>query len=95
MTPPASSAPCLFLILLNHSRLEIVYSSCLSKQHRGTVSGSLISEPAKEMQTLQRPRATRKTEKEQGGVPTKMTLAGMACAVTGEMALGDLMFLSW
>lgn len=25
MTPPAFSAPCLFLILQNHSRLEIVY----------------------------------------------------------------------
>lgn len=25
MTPLASSGPCLFLILLNHSRLEIVY----------------------------------------------------------------------
>lgn len=95
MTPPAFSAPCLFLILLNHSRLEIVYFKLpLQATQRYSVREPDLRARQRDAKAVKAP-SHKKDRKEQGGALATMTLACMACAVTGGMAPRDITFLSW
>ena len=94
MTPPAFSAPCLFLILLNHSRLEIVYFKLpLQATQRYSVRESDREARQSDVKAVKAP-SHKKDRKGMGGVPAKMTLAFRVYAVTGKMAPGDITFLS-
>lgn len=95
LTPPAFSAPCLFLILLNHSRLEIVYFKLpLQATQRYGVRKPDLKTRQRDVKAVKAP-SHKKDRKGTGWGPGLNDISLQGVCSNWEDALGDITFVSW
>lgn len=95
LTPPAFSAPGLLLILLNHSRLEIVYFKLpLQATQRYSVREPDLKARQSDVKAVKAP-SHEKDRKGMGWGPGWNDISLRGACGNQEDGTGDITFLSW